>query len=132
MPRNNTESAITFDELLAGLDGGALNVELSDEMRSLMTALKDRAASTGAAKGSIAVTLSFTAANNGKVDIQASTTVRRPGPPKTRDSRWIDRNGRLSESDPRQLELTPRVVGGRREPVVVPRGESDMDAPRTP
>ena len=31
MPKNT--DSITFDELVSGLDGGALNVELSDQMQ---------------------------------------------------------------------------------------------------
>jgi hypothetical protein len=103
--------ATTFDELIQELDSGMANTELSREMRDMIKTLQSRSLEVGKAKGEISVKLKFAAENNGRVDVSYEATVKRPGPRKVSETRWIGEKGNLSESDPRQSSLPLRVPG---------------------
>lgn len=106
--KNNVE---TFDLLIAGLDSGAVNGELTREMRALVEAINERALADGKAKGSLTVKLTIAAENNGRVDISVDATSKRPSPRRSKEVRWVGKNGQLLLSDPRQETLPLRTPG---------------------
>jgi 2-phospho-L-lactate transferase/gluconeogenesis factor (CofD/UPF0052 family) len=101
----------TFDELIAGLDSGAANLELSKAVRDLVQRLEKRAEQTGTAKGEITLKLKFAAVSNGRVEIKQETTVKQPGLPTVHEVRWIGSGGSLVAADPRQAALDLKVPG---------------------
>lgn len=101
----------TFDELIANLDSGGANLELSREMREMNEKLVKRAAEVGKAHGEITVKLKFDATSNGRVEISYAAEIKRPGPPKVEETRWIGDKGELHVADPRQEKLPLRVPG---------------------
>lgn len=100
----------TFDELVIEHDVGSLNTGLTRKMRELMKAIHEQAATNGKAKGEITLKFRFEATNNGRVDITSETSVKAPGLPKTRETRWIDDKGSLVAEDPRQARLPLKVL----------------------
>jgi len=116
---------MTFDELIAQIDSGQFNSDLTHELRELTVALNARAQEGGAAKGALTIKLAFVAANNGRVEIAAEATAKRPGPRKTTETRWIGKRGELAASDPRQDPLPLRTAGAPANddaPLRTPRG----------
>lgn len=103
--------AHTFDELIQELDSGSANTELSAELRELNKQLRLRAEQVGAAKGEITLKLKFKAVNTGRVDIAYEASIKRPGPRKVEETRWIGDKGQLAVSDPRQEKLPLRTPG---------------------
>jgi hypothetical protein len=100
-----------FSELVEEIDSGQLNTELTQQMRGLVQSLNDRAQQTGGvAKGELSVKFKLAATSNGRVEIACEATVKRPGPPKVTETRWIGERGGLVASDPRQEKLPLRAV----------------------
>lgn len=124
----------TFDELIAKLDSGQTNSEITREVRDMLAALNERAQNSGSAKGKLTLTLDFAVANNGRVEIQASTKIQRPGPPKTKETRWIGPKGELLAADPRQSGFAFKVAGAgdRTEPPKVPGAGDRPEPPKVP
>jgi hypothetical protein len=111
--RKDTEMGTTaktaFDELIAEIDGGMMNTELSREMRGMVNALEERCRTHGKAKGEITVKLKFSAVGNGRVEIECDASLKRPGVPKAKETRWIADGGALAVGDPRQNILPLRT-----------------------
>lgn len=97
--------ADTFDQFLFEHQSGDLNREITEQMHALTKALQARASESGEATGEISLKLSFKALNNGRVEICAEAKIKAPGPHKTKEIRWLDKNGRLAAEDPRQTVL---------------------------
>jgi len=102
--------ANSFDQFIFEHQSGELNQELTREMNALTAALQKRAEESGKAKGEITLKISFELESNGLVAINAEAKVKAPGPRKTKEIRWIDKNGRMVSEDPRQtvMQLTSR------------------------
>lgn len=113
---------MTFDELITEMDSGQVNSDVTREMRDLVASLNQRAQRGGSAKGEITVKFKFAAANNGRVEVKCETTVKRPGPPKAEETRWIGDGGELLASDPRQSTLPLKVAGANDATIKTPRG----------
>lgn len=101
---------LTFDEFFAALDGGTANLELTHGLRQMVHALRERATEAGRAKGEIAITITFAAADNGRVEIAATSKLKFPGPRKAEETRWLGEGGALLASDPRQAALPLKVA----------------------
>ncbi len=99
----------TFDELIAEIDSGSLNSNLTQEMRGLTECMNARAQDSGGAKGEITLKLKFSAEPNGRVEIAADVKITRPGPPGVTETRWIGDKGALVQADPRQTALPLRT-----------------------
>ncbi len=98
----------TFDELIAEMDSGQLNTNLTAELRGLTECMNARAQESGGAKGEIKLTIKFSAETNGRVEIAADVKITRPGPPGVTETRWIGDKGDLVQSDPRQQVIPLR------------------------
>jgi hypothetical protein len=107
----------TFDELITGHDSGTLNTELTREMRELIESLSERAQQTGTAKGEICLKLTFEAIGGGRIQISSGTTIKRPGPPRTSETRWIGNSGTIAAEDPRQTKLPLKTVKNDPTPI---------------
>lgn len=91
-------------ELIENLDNGALNVEASQELRGLVTALEESVRQNGRGKGSLTITFRFECSANGRAEITGEVTSKRPKAPSSKGLAWLN-GGALAEADPRQARL---------------------------
>ena len=120
------EGTKTFPDLLRMLEGGELIEDLADETRDLQAKLSEHAASHGAAKGKLTITLTFNHKGKGPVMVTAEIAVKSPKVNRSETATWLTPGNNLAGSDPRQMELGmgPRAIKGE-----VVRDVADDDAP---
>ena len=104
----------SFDRLIQALEGGALNDELSRELRDLGARMVQMAANYGGkVKGKMVLTLDF-ALNKGEIAIDSKVKVERPMPPRGSTHFWPTGDGRISQVNPKQMDMfragKPRAV----------------------
>jgi len=101
----SSSSIESFDELVAKHDAGLTNTELSRELREMVEYLNERARQGHKAKGEIGAKFILEAVGGGRVEIRFQSSVKRPGPPRTQEIRWVGDKGALVASDPRQKKM---------------------------
>lgn len=109
------ETSKTFAELIADLDAGKFNGDLTDSLRELVSRLRGRAEMSGTAKGEIGIKIKFVCGENGRLEIETDTSIKQPGPPKSSDTKWVTAEGSLVGSDPRQQKLPLKTPSSARD-----------------
>lgn len=102
----------TFAHTIAAINHGALDDELSDDLSKLLATLQREASTQGKARGKITLVLSLKVEQNGVVTIVPESKIVEPKPVRSNAVFWIDKEGKLAKSDPRQVKLPLRDVGG--------------------
>jgi len=91
--------------ILASLDGGVFNDQISREVQELIADMSNHAmAFGGSAKGKVSVNLDI-ALQNGVFHISADKKITKPAEPKSKSVMWCDANNNLIEQDPRQRKF---------------------------
>jgi|WetSurMetagenome_2_1015567.scaffolds.fasta_scaffold05956_13 hypothetical protein len=104
-----------FARTLAELSDGDLNVQMGVEQQRLLEILHEQALAGGKtykSKGAITLTLKYEVQGNGVVSIDPSVKVTAPKQPMAKTVRYVDENGNLAVTDPRQGQLNLREVPG--------------------
>lgn len=98
-------------ELIARLERGDLNHDLSTAIEETLKTLQDRAPPKGKAKGQVKLTIDFTVQGN-TVDIDASIDTKVPKPIRARSTYFVTPAGAISTEHPQQDDTfeKPRVV----------------------
>lgn len=109
-----------FSNFIEEHDAGRLNDDLSTTMEELLNRLQKRAGISGTAKGEITLKLAFAVGENGRTEIEATTTVKQPGPPKSSDTKWVTSDGELVGNDPRQQKLNLKTPAANDAPLKTP------------
>lgn len=123
MERNDLEN---FDELVANLDSGQFNTNLTQKMREALRAMRESVDRHGKASAEVSLTVQFKAETNGRVEIKTKTKIKAPGIPEASETRWINKAGALQASDPRQDELPAmRVVPPAGSAARAPHGDAE-------
>lgn len=106
----------TVAELVETTDGGAFNIEASDEYRQLMRSLRESVRANGKGKASLTIKFEFVADSAGKTKIVADVATKHPRRPRSESIAWLG-DGALVESDPRQAKLALAGVGAAIRPL---------------
>lgn len=109
-----------FSNFIEEHDAGRLNDDLSTTMEELLNRLQKRAGISGTAKGEITLKLTFAVGENGRTEIEATTTVKQPGPPKSSDTKWVTSDGELVGNDPRQQKLNLKTPAANDASLKIP------------
>lgn len=118
------ETDKTFAGLVADLDAGKFDADLTESLRELVSRLRGRAELNGTAKGEIAVKIKFVCGDNGRIEIETDTTIKQPGPPKSSDTKWVTPDGSLVGSDPRQQKLPLKTPSSARDTALKTPGKN--------
>lgn len=110
------EGARSFAHFVLAIDQGALNAELSDELRELAKKLHETTYATGnKAKGEIVLKLSFVADTDRANTVHIAHDVKVKLPKVKRSSGgtfWLTKGNNFATEQPRQQKLPLREVGG--------------------
>lgn len=107
-----------FNMLIQNLEGGALNDELSDEVRNCVQEIADACADRGGThEASITLTLKFSMNHKDKIiDVVAGLSKKLPKAPRGRaGSFWCDGDGNLTRENPRQMTFEDELRKKRDE-----------------
>lgn len=97
-----SEKPKSFAVVLAGLEDGAFNDQLSREVQDLIADMQDHAtAFGGTAKGKISISLDVTF-DKGVFEIAAEKKITAPKERKSKSILWADKDNNFTEENPRQ------------------------------
>lgn len=105
-----------FNMLITQLEGGALNEELSDKIREIISEISDAAMDrAGTHKGELTLKLKFEMNHKDKiVEVAADVVSKLPKCPRGRAGLfWADEDGNLLRENPRQLTLEDEMARQR-------------------
>lgn len=92
----------SFGVILAQLEGGAFNDQLSREVQGLIADMSDHAkVYGGSAKGKISLSIDVTL-DKGVFEISAEKKITAPKERKSKSIFWADKDNNLTEENPRQ------------------------------
>lgn len=116
----------SFTFFLNNLANGEAESHLSYEKQQLLRRLQEEAKTrNGPVKGKIKLVVSFVVNESDAVGISYDVATAAPARKTTPAACWLDKDGRLTDKNPKQQEFTGmREVGGRRE-------YRSVDAPTT-
>lgn len=106
-----------FNLLLAELEDGQFNADVSDKMQEVVKALTTSVLESGTkrAKGFLAITLDFTL-DSGNMLISGSMASKLPSKPRGRSLFWTTKDNGLSRENPKQPALPfETITGGKKE-----------------
>lgn len=101
--------ARTPGQLLAEIDDGEFHNELTEKLRDLVAALAMESGNRGAAKGSLAITLSFSAEGRA-IEVRGDLKVTAPKPKRGKSLFFVTPDNHLTRRDPMQRDLPFRDV----------------------
>ena len=100
----------SFGTFMPHVDDGAFDVECTQQLTELLSALEEQALSTCREKsGSITVKLAFTVDEKGHATVHGDVGIKKPKPKRGGSHLWLLK-GKLSARNPRQVELPLRDV----------------------
>jgi hypothetical protein len=99
-----------YSELIAAFGAGTLDAEASDALVGVLAEVQRRVALHGTATGEVTLKLVLEGHQGGRVDMHADVTMKRPGPPRQKDVRWLDAQGTLVGANPQQEPLRYTVT----------------------
>jgi hypothetical protein len=118
--------------VLAQIDEGALNAELSDAFREVVGKLERLAADTlKDQRGTITLKLGLAVSPKGDVVIAGDVAVKTPKRPAGASRFWISKNGLLTVKNPKQQALPFREVVGRHDVIDLGEIGGEQHAPRS-
>ncbi|MES1164179.1 MAG: hypothetical protein ABUR63_00360 [Verrucomicrobiota bacterium] len=121
------EGPRSFTHFLATVSDGEAEGQLSDELYELGRSLKEQVHAQGRkVSGSLTLKVKLIAETNGTVSVFYAVDTKAPKPLTTPALYWLTKDGNLSATDTRQLQLRPREVPGPRRDV------RDAPAPQPP
>lgn len=111
MAKKDDEGPRGFSVLLQQIDDGSLHAELSETTQKLITELTNQADRYGTkTKGSLTVTLAFTANTKGNVEVVSEVKTKTPKEKRMPTVMFVTPGGNLSPENPRQQRLPLREV----------------------
>lgn len=110
------EGVRSFSVVLAQCEDGALHAELSEKLVELSTSLSRHAESFGTAKGSLALTLTFSMDALGTTTIASDIKVKEPKAGRPKSVFWLTKANNLINENPRQTKLPLHEVPSARGP----------------
>jgi hypothetical protein len=109
-----------FGQLLQGLEGGQLLVDLGDKLAELNGKLVRVAGAQGKAKGELVLKVKLNADAGGTVQIDAEITCKEPKLVRERTVLWLTQDAILTPDNPKQVKLALREVAAPKAARAVP------------
>lgn len=116
-PAENENGPRSFAVLLQKIADGDAHTQLSEDLQALIKVMTVRARDqVKAVAGSLTFTLKLVCDEMGTLDVGYKIARSEPQPKRPRTIFWADKNGNMTEKNPRQIDPDPRVPRRRRLP----------------
>ena len=111
MSEEKQEAPRGFSVVLGQINDGAFHADVSEQLQTLAATLKRQAENySKGAKGTLTITLSLSAEDNGTITIDGEVKAKAPKERKAKSLFWVTDGGNLVVDNPRQPKLPFAVV----------------------